>query len=128
MSLSDELKAAKARMDAQKKAEASKPKRKTGSRRTATEWQIEDEIVALYLYLSDSSKFIKENYSKKRKISVRAMSTRMGIFESIDRGKAKDNVSPQTIAVYNKYSDLPIKELLDVVISIHRGEFIRPSL
>ena len=125
MSLAEELKAAKARMEAQKKADASKPKRKT-TRRAATDWQVEDEIVALYLYLSDSSKFIKENYSKKRKISVRAMSTRMGVFESIHRKKAK-NVSEQTQAVYDKYATLPIKDLLGVVISIHRCEFVRES-
>lgn len=123
MSLSNELKAAKARMEAQKKEEGKRQKKKT--KRQATVWSFEDEVVALYLYRADATKFLKENYSKKRKVSVRAMSMKISTFESIDRGKTKGEVSPQTQQVFDTYSTIPVEDLLKVVISIHRGEFTR---
>ncbi len=124
MSLSNELKAAKARMEAQKKEEEKRVKKKS-KRQGSTVWKFEDEVVALYLYLANASKFLRENYSKKRKISVRAMSLKISTFEAIDRGKSKDVINPQTQQVYDTYSGMPVEDLLKVVISIHRGEFTR---
>ncbi len=128
MSFADQLRAEKAKLEAQKRQENTKKKRSpkkssgTGSRSRTVEWKFEDEVIALYLYLSDASKFFKENYSMKRKISVRAMSMKMSVFESLHRGKSQTNVNDQTLAVYDKYRDYEIKALQKVVISILRGE------
>ena len=49
----------------------------------------------------------------------------MSVFESIDRSKVKGEVNPQTQAVYDRYARMPVDQLLKVVISIHRGEYVR---
>lgn len=124
MSLNDEFKAAKRRMLAMQEAEKNKTKaparRKT---RPASEWPRESEIVAYYLYRADSSKFLKENYSKKRNVSVRSMSMKINMFDELERGGQPKSESTHARSIMDEYGDLPIDQLLKVVISIHRGEF-----
>ncbi|SMF58572.1 hypothetical protein [Pseudobacteriovorax antillogorgiicola] len=124
MSLSDEFKAAKRRMLAMQEAEKKKAKApaKRGSRQ-ATEWSKESEIVAYYLYKADSSKFLKENYSKKRNVSVRAMSMKINMFQELERGGKPKSVSPHAQTIISEYGHFPVDQLLKVVVSIHRGEF-----
>lgn len=125
MSFADELRQAEARMKAQKEQEGKqRPKRKRATRTTASsEWLREDDIIALYLSLTNASKFFKENYSKKRKVSERAMVKRMDIFTLIHKGKNPTDACDQMKGVYQEYSDLDLKDYQKIVISILRGEF-----
>lgn len=121
MSLNDELKAAKSRMDAIQ--EADKKKKKAPKKRAASEWSLESEIVAYYLYKADSSKFLKENYAKKRKVSVRSMSMKINMFGELERGGKPKSESVHARHIIDTYGHLTIDQILKVAISIHRGEF-----
>lgn len=121
MSLNDELKAAKSRMNALQEAE--KTKKKAPRKRSASEWSRESEIVAYYLYKADSSKFLKENYAKKRKVSVRSMSMKINMFGELERGGKPKSESVHARSIIDEYGQLPVDKLLKVAISIHRGEF-----
>lgn len=127
MSLSDDLKQAEKRLKSiQEQEKAKKPARKK-TRASAADWTWENEIVALFLYRSSASKFIKENYSKKRKVSTRAMTMRMAMFESIDKGRPQKNVTEQSKEVFKQHSQIEIKELQTIVVSILRGEYERAA-
>lgn len=131
MSFADELREAEKRLKSLAKEEGARAK---GSRRRGsgggggsgksgpTEWKVEDEIIALYLLMSESSKFLKENYSTKRKISPRSMSLRMGVFAGMLKGQEPDGISQQTQLVFKKFSRVPVKELQKLVIAILRGD------
>jgi hypothetical protein len=62
MSLSDDLKKEQKTAEEQKTTKKAKKKR---TRRSKV-WSKDDEVIALYLYKSNSSKFIRENYAQKR--------------------------------------------------------------
>lgn len=129
MSLADEIRAAAKRMQQQKTVDAKKKtstKSSRSPRSRSTEWKKEDEIIALYLYRCEASKFLKENYSKKRKISVRAMAMRMAVFEGLHKDKRRVDmkaVNPQTQQVFDEFGHIDVVELKDIVISILRGEY-----
>ena len=134
MSLSEDLKKAAARMQKQK---AEEQKRSTGKRRSSgtstgssrnTTWTREDELVALYLWMAGSSKFLKENYATKRNMSVGAMQRRIDLFEGIRRAEVRQlpqdtSVTEQTNDIYRRYGKLNVDDLNAMVISILRGEF-----
>lgn len=132
MSFADELRQAEKRLKNLAKEETTRAKgsrRKTGGGSgggtgpaRSTEWKVEDEIIALYLQMSESSKFLKENYSTKRKISSRSMALRMGVFASLMKGVEPDGLTEQTKLVFKKFSRMPVKELQKLVISILRGD------
>ena len=115
MSLADELKVAKAKMEASKKSPATKPKKAT---RSAVVWKREDEIIALYLLMSNSSNFMVENYSSKRDISKRNMSAKMTKFKSLIAKKPDATVTEQMQSVYAEYANYEIRDFQKVVISI----------
>lgn len=130
MSFADELKKAQARMKAAKLQESAAPRRRkkaTGGggtgRRRAVEWTRENEIIAFYLYRSDASKFFKENYSSKRKISRSAMENRMALFQAIHRGRPAPDATSQTMSVFEEFKDTPVPDFQKTVISILRGEY-----
>ena len=125
MSLNDELKAAKKRMLAQQEAEAkkkSKPRRAGGGKST-TEWSKEDEIIAYYLYKSNSSKLLKENYSKKRKVSLRAMTMKMTMFQELEKGRETKSMTIHSKKVLEECSAMTMEVLQKTVITILRGEY-----
>lgn len=130
MSLADDLRAAEKRLKKLNEEEKTRKTTKksaggTGTRARVADWTWDNEIIALFLYRSKASKFIRENYSKKRKISPRAMTMRMAIFESLCKGKPVRNLGEQTQKVFDEYAVIEIKELQNVVVSILRGEFSR---
>lgn len=129
MSFADDLRAAEKRLKKLNEEEKTRKttKKKSAGTSSAADWTWENEIIALFLYLSKASKFIKENYSKKRKISPRAMTMRMAIFEAIHKGKPQKNIAEQTQLVFDTHARLDIKELQGIVVSILRGEYERPS-
>ena len=127
MSFADELKTAKARMIAQKdeekkNARKSPARKKAGTRTRTSTWLVEDEVIAMYLELSGGSKFLTDNYARKRKVSLRAMQMRMGVFGEMAKGRIPKGTDEQTKSVYKKYQDLEIGDLQKIVISILRGE------
>ena len=139
MSLSEDLKKAAARMQKQKVEEQKRTSGKrrqsgtsprssgTGAARNAA-WTREDEIVALYLWMAGSSKFLKENYATKRKMSLGAMQRRIDLFEGIKRAEIRQlpidtSVTEQTSDIYHRFGKLSIDDLNSIVISILRGEY-----
>tara|TARA_B100001094_G_C18137275_1_gene775838 strand:- start:808 stop:1245 length:438 start_codon:yes stop_codon:yes gene_type:complete len=128
MSFADELKVEKAKMLAQKEEEKKRTKKSSGggkkvvTRSRNSVWKFEDEVIAMYLELSGGSKFLTENYSRKRQVSLRAMQTRMAIFGDLHKSKKVKDLDEQTQSVYDKYKDFELPELQKVVISILRGE------
>ena len=136
MSLSDDLKKAAERMQKQKVEEKKRTngrRRQSGSTSSSgvprnAPWSREDEIVALYLWMAGSSKFLKENYATKRNMSLGAMQRRIDMFEGIKRAEARQipietAVTEQTSEIYHRYGKLSVDALNSMVISILRGEF-----
>ena len=125
MSLNDELKAAKKRMLAQQEAEAKKKTkpRRSGGGKTATDRSKEDEIIAYYLYKSNSSKLLKENYSKKRKVSLRAMTMKMTMFQELEKGRETKSMTIHSKKVLEECSAMSMETLQKTVITILRGEY-----
>lgn len=135
MSFADDLRAAQARMLKQKKEEAERQKgrRKVASGSTSgsaaggggsvkNDWTLEDEMIALYLQMSESSKFLIENYSKKRKLSPRAMKMRMTAYGTLMKSPDAD-VSEQMRQVFQQFGRMDAGELQKLVIQILRGEY-----
>jgi hypothetical protein len=134
MSLSDELKRAAEKMKKAQLEDRLAPKRRVasaprgssagsaaGSSRNAP-WSKQDEVIALYLCLAGSGKFLKENYAKKRKVSLASMQRKIDSFEELRKGKAVPAIADQTKEIFDRYSKLEIDELQKIVISILRGE------
>ena len=123
MSFADELREAERRMKALKDQESTKKKTGKGGARKgrAQVWTRDDEVIAFFLMRSQSTKFIKENYAKKRKISARAMSMRMALFESMVKGNATKEISPQTQGVFDEFATMEIQQMKDTVIDILRA-------
>ena len=70
------------------------------------------EIVAYYLYKADSSKFLKENYAKKRKVSVRSMSMKINMFGELERGGKPKSESAHAQGIIDEYGSLPVDNCL----------------
>lgn len=135
MSFADDLRAAQARMLKQKKEEAERQKGRrkvasgtssgsapSGGSATKNDWTPEDEMIALYLQMSDSSKFLIENYAKKRKLSPRAMKMRMTAYGSLL--KAPDADAPEQMRqIFQQFGRMDAGELQKLVIQILRGEY-----
>ncbi len=119
MSLSDDLKIEQKTAEEQKTTKKAKKKR---TRRSKV-WSKDDEVIALYLYRSSSSKFIRENYAQKRDISTRAMNMRITVFENLALGKRDPTVQEQTSAIFKEYGKSDVRELENTVIQILRNEF-----
>ncbi len=134
MSFADDLRAAQARMLKAKKEEAerSKGRRKVASGGTGgstgggsaakNDWTPEDEMIALYLQMSDSSKFLIENYAKKRKLSPRAMKMRMTAYGNLLKNQDGD-ASEQMRQIFQQFGTMNASELQKLVIQILRGEY-----
>ncbi len=123
MSLSDDLKSQKNKLikakTEQAKSEKSQAKR---TRRAGKEWSKDDELIALYLYRSEASRFLRDNYAEKRELSSRAMALKISTFESIRNGNMTSGVSDQTKGLFKEFGRTDIKELEQKVIAILRGE------
>ena len=129
MSLADELKRAQSRMDLAKKEQNKKPvARKSKARAATSNWTVEDEIIALYLMLSSANKFLIENYALKRNLSKSAMATRMTKFKTLTSTRPDKGLSPQTLAVFDEYSDYDLDDLQKIVISILKHEYQAKAL
>lgn len=130
MSFADELRQAEAKLKAQLEQESSK--KKTGSKRKATtrtaktsasSWKIEDDIIALYLQMTEASKFFKENYSKKRKVPQRAMVRKMEVFRDMFKGRKNTDITDQMKTVFDEFAGYDAPDLQKIVIAILRGEY-----
>lgn len=134
MSFADDLRAAQARMLKQKKEEAERQKGRRrvstgtssptagGGSATKNDWTPEDEMVALYLQMSDSSKFLVENYAKKRKLSPRAMKMRMTAYAALLKNPSAD--APEQMGqIFQQFGRMDASELQKLVIQILRGEY-----
>lgn len=135
LSFADELRKAEKRMKAQIEQEAQKTQKKRrvakkspsgSSGRSAVavggDWERADDIIAMYLYVTDGSKFFRENYSKKRKVAVSAMERRMAAFGDLIKGKAAEAITEQMRNVYQEFRAYSHPDLQQVVIKILRGE------
>ena len=78
--------------------------------------------------LSGANKFLIENYALKRNISKSAMSTRMTKFKTLNSKRPDTGISAQTLAVFEQYSGMEIKELQKIVISILKHEYQAKAL
>lgn len=123
MSLSDDLNSQKDKLAKAKKEQKDPAKKKGRTRRASKEWSKDDELIALYLYRSEASKFLRDNYAEKRDLSSRAMALKISTFESIRNGNATNTVSPQTKGLFKEFGRSDIKELEQKVIAILRGEW-----
>ena len=124
MSFADELRKAEQRMLAQKKQEEKKRKRGgSATKPSQSYWRPEDEIIALYLQKAKASKFLVENYSKKRSLSVRSMNLRMETFAALLKGQEATAISDQTIRIFQEFGDKSEDDLQKTVIGILRGEY-----
>lgn len=134
MSFADELREAEKRLRKQQKEEAERGKRRRvggggggggGSRpgvARSTEWSWENEIVALYLQKSASSKFLVENYATKRKVAPGSMKKRMEFYGHLIKNPNGD-ASTQERQLLSRFGAMPNPELQKIVIAILRGEY-----
>lgn len=128
MSFADELKKAEQRLKAQKEQEANKKKPRRvvrtagGKTKTLTSLSRDDEIIIYYLGRTQASKFIQENYSKKRKLPLRTVQRRMEAYFAICTGKKNDEITPSMRELHQELLRTDDKELQSMVIDILRGE------
>lgn len=121
MSLADELKESKEKLDKKKTEGPVKKKKKRRSSRR--QWSKDNELIALYLYRKDASNFLKANYAEKRDVSSRAMALRISMFEALNNGIANALATEQSKEIYREFGSIQIEDLETKVISILRGEW-----
>ncbi len=120
MSLSDDLQQATQQLKEQKEESSKKTKKKRSTR--AKEWSKDDEMIALFLFMSDASKLIKENYSAKRSISSRAMTLKITTFQSLAKNTPGATASEQTKALFQEWHSKGLDAVKDTTLKILRGE------
>ena len=129
MSFADELREAEAKLKSQIEQESVKKKsgtkkKSTRKKTSAASWKIEDDIIALYLQMTEASKFFKENYSKKRKVPQRALVRKMEVFKDVIKGRKNADCTDQMRQVFDEFGGYNPPDLQKIVIKILRGEYL----